>query len=550
MTNKKNHVLALALGCAFITSPCNMAFAQKQAQQQSQAGVDAIAKAATEPYVQPPQTETVSAEAKLNEYLTSKNWGAGWDARKKRMFVVQSEFFNVDDPAYDDEFVTKRSVYATMANMGGKAQMAEFMRTEMTAVDQLNAPGTDVFDKLNKEFVKQQRKFEKQKQLVMKMMGQLDTAEAAKLAGVTWDDRGKALIDAIIKKLDESFDAGDIAADKLKKYQQAKKRYTEAAAELVRLEKAAQAIKGKVKQETVSAVETLARAPIFGATILAQAESYDAEEQLYEVAVLMVWSHKLEASARALMTAEPVNLKAKEGVTVNQWIAKQDLATLVGSRQLIDENGERWFIGAYSTPYGKSASARRKAKGIADLMARKEAVMAVYADLETHKQAQIATQTRNAGLGDNDRIAVADSFAETTRQAVENRQINGLSRVMGKVVNHPISGQPIYVVAYAISGNSAKQALAMEAKSYQNQLAAIGAQQQQKGMQAGYQQAVETAKASTAKFAMGKAQAQNNVAEKTAKPTKPADSKKTKTTHATTQSSAVINTSEIDEDDF
>ncbi|MCJ8270062.1 MAG: hypothetical protein MJK04_11755, partial [Psychrosphaera sp.] len=503
-----------------------------------------------EPYVQAPQIEFVSAEDKLNEYMASKNWGRGWNETKRRMFVVRSEAFNVDDPAYDDAFVTKRSVYATMANMGGKAEIAEFMRTEMSAVDQLSVPGTAVYEQLNADFDKQQRKFEAQKRQVMKLMALVDTAEADSLAGVTWDDRGKALMDAVIKKLDSSFDAGKISADKLKKYQQAKQRYTEAVTEMERLGKAAQAIKGQVKQETLSSVDTLARAPIFGATVLAQAESYNAEEQLYEVAVLMVWSHKLETSARALMTGEVVKLKAKAGVTIEKWIAKQDLSTMVGSRQLIDENGERSFIGVYSTPYSKSASARRKAKSIADLMAKKAAVMAVYADLETHKQAQIATQTRNAGLGDNDRTAVADSFAEATRQAVENRQISGLSKVLGKAVKHPISGQLIYVSAYAISGNSAKQALALEAKSYQNQLAVIGAQQTQKGIQAGYQQAVETAKASTVNFAKGKAQAQGNVAAQPAKPVSKKVSKKTAATHGATQSSAVLNVDDVDEDDF
>jgi hypothetical protein len=437
--------------------------------------------------------------------------------------------------------------------MGGKAKIAEFMRTKMSAMDQITAPGTNVHDQLNAKFNKQQRKLDVQKRLVVKLMAQLDTAEASKLAGVTWNDQGKALMNAIIKKLDKSFDEGKIAADKLDKFKQAKQRYADAETEMNRLEKAAKAIKGQVKQETLSEIDALAKAPIFGATVLAQAESYNADKQLYEVAVLMVWSHKLEASARALMTGETVKLKAKAGVTINKWIAKQDLATLVGSRQLIDENGERWFIGAYSMPYNNSASARRKAKGIADLMARKAAVMAVYADLETYKQAKIATQTRNAELGDNDSIAVSDSFAETTRQAIDNRHVSGLSKVMGKEVNHPISGQPIYVVVYAISGNSAKQALALEAKNYKSQLEIIGAQQQQKGIQAGYEQAVITATASTANFAMGKEQAQANVAVKPTKAVKPITSinrKKAAATIGTTQSSSVLNAVDIDEDDF
>lgn len=532
----------------------NNVIAQQEQIGISAPGMDAVSQAAKAPYVQQEQSEQVefvSAEEKLNQYLASKGWGAGWNKKKQRMFVVYSEAFNVDDPAYDNSFVTKRSVYNTMASMGGKAQVAEFMRTQMSAVDQITAPGTDVYDKLNADFEQQKRKFEAQKQLVMKMMSQVDKAEAAKLAGVTWSDRSKALMDAVIKKLDKSFDPDKIAADKVEKYQRVKKEYNEAVAELVRLEKEAEAIKGQVKLETFSAVETLAKAPIFGATTIAQAESWDEQTKLYEVAVLMVWSHKLEDSARAIMTGNMVKTKPKAGVTVNQWIAKQDLATLVGSRQLIDENGERWFVGAYSTPYSNSASARRKAKGTADLMARKEAVMAVYADVETHKQAKIATQTRNADLGGNDHIAVANSFAEVTRQAVENRQVSGLTKVMGKAVTHPVSGQPIYVVAYAISSGSAREALAMEAKAYQDQIAILGAQNMQKGIQDGYQQAVKAAKDDSADYIVGKTKVQ--LALKGA--AKPAP---TKSVHKTvnnpdklkTQSETILNTSDVDDDDF
>lgn len=94
--------------------------------------------------------------------------------------------------------------------------------------------------------------------------------------------------------------------------------------------------------------------------------------------------------------------------------------------------------------------------------------MALYADVETHKQAQVAMQTRTGELGGKDHTEVSASFAETTRQSVENRQVNGMSQLMSKTVVHPISQEKIYVVAYGVSGQSATEALGLEYSAFQS----------------------------------------------------------------------------------
>jgi hypothetical protein len=458
--------LALAAGVAILP----VANAADFIAQDGAPALEAVAEMTEQPYQQVEITEEnyVSAEDQLRELMESRGWMSGWDADKKRIFVVRSESFDNEDPTYDDAFITKRSMFATLAAMGAKAKVVEFMRTQMTAVDQLTAPGTDVHAELNEQFIKLEKKIASSQKALAKLLAEVDATEADKLQGVTYEDRGKAFMDAVIKKLDSAYDAGLIEEAKLKKYENAKSRYEEAQVEYDEIVAKAEAIKGTVSLEATSIVNTLARAPLMGTSILAQAESWNAEEERYEVAVLTVWSPKLEQGAKDILTGQEQALKPKKALSVQKWLAKQDAATLVGPRSYVDNTGARWFIGAYAMPASGSSSKLRKNKGIADLMAKKEAVMALYADVETHKQAQVAMQTRTGELGGKDQTQVAESFAETTRQSVENRQVNGMSQLMAKTVVHPISQEKIYVVAYGVSGRSAAEALGLEYSAFQS----------------------------------------------------------------------------------
>jgi len=455
-------VIALSIG---LTAP---AFSEDFIAKQDSPALEAVSQLTEKPFKQKVITEDeyISAEQQIMQVLEDKNWAEGWDSKKKRMFVVYSETFDSESPQYDDSFITKRSVYATLATMGAKAKIVEFMRTEMSAIDQLTAPGTDVYEALNKKYNDAINKIDAQNKVLAKLLRETDAAEAAKLEGVVWSDRVNAYTDALIKKLDENYSIGKIEEKKKEKYEKAKKRYEEAVLAAKEFEVKASAIKGEVTLESESMVKTLAKAPLLGASVLVQAESWNANEEKYEVATLMVWSPKLENAAKAIITGETVVLKPKKALSVSKWLKKQEAATLIGPRQYVDEKGERWFIGAYSMPVEGSSSLIRKNKGIADLMAKKEAVMALYSDLETQKQAKIVAQTKSAGLSGKDNTEVATSFAETTRQSVENRQVSGLSKLFSKQVTHPISGKKIYVIAYGISASSAASALRIEASSF------------------------------------------------------------------------------------
>ncbi len=464
----KNTIKPLALAISLVVSP--FTFAEDFIPQEAAPALEAMAEITEAPFKQeaPVEEAFVSAEQQVLEFMATKGWDEGWDPKKKRIFVVHSESFNTEDPSYDDSFVTKRSQYALLTSMGAKAKIVEMMRTQMSAMDQLSAPGTDVHAALNKKYDDLEKKIAVQQTKLLKLLEDVNSAEAEKLKGVTWQDRRDAYFDAIIKKLDETYSAGNIQDKKIAKYEKVKARYEEAQSAMSEIEQKAQAIKGSVSLEATSVVETLAKAPILGASILLQAESWDEEEEEYQVSSLMVWSPKLEKAAKSIITGKEFPLKPKKGMTVQNWLKTQEAATLVGPRQYVDKDGHRWFIGAYAMPIEGSVSLKRKNKGIADIFAKKETAMALYADIETQKKAAIAMQTRSGDFKGKDHTEVATSFAETTRQSIENRPVNGLSKLFTKTVIHPISQQKIYVVAYGISGNSAREALKMERSAFES----------------------------------------------------------------------------------
>jgi hypothetical protein len=538
----KHTLKPLVLAISLAISP--LVIAEDFIPQQSAPALEAMTAVTEAPFVQEALIEDdyVSAEDQIQNYMETKGWVEGWDVNKKRSFVVHAETFNTEDPSYDDSFVTKRSQYAMIASMKAKAEIVGFMRTEMSAVDQMTAPGTDAHAELNEKYDTAIDKIEKQQKTLIKLLAEVDAAEADKLRGVTWQELYKRYYEGLIKKLDETYTSGDIEAKKIARYEKVKKKYAEASTSINKLEAEAKVIKGTVSLESESVVETLAKAPLMGASILLQAESWNEEKEEYEVATLMVWSPKLEKAAKAIVTGEVYPLKPKNGLSVQNWLKTQELATLVGPRQYIDKDGERWFLGAYAMSVEGSSSLKRKNKGLAKILAKKEAVMALYADIETHTQAKVVLQTRSADqLKGKDDTKTATSLAETTTQSIKNRQVSGLSKLLSKTVIHPISQQEIYVIVYGISGNAAAEALKMERSAFQSAASGNRAIQQSAADKKQLDKELTKSNAVVQSSSISLAEEKKTKANVTNQSVK---IKSTSTTHS------LLNAPSIDEDDF
>ncbi|MEQ8819136.1 MAG: hypothetical protein RLY93_02750 [Sumerlaeia bacterium] len=454
-------------------------------------GIAAVMEAQAQPAAinAPLAIEAVDA---LNQYMDQKDWTEGWNSEKGRFMTVAYSQFNTEDPSYDPQFFAKREQAAKRGMLNAKAEIIRFINTEMSASEQLKIPGTDLHDALNEDFEVAERKLQAQQNTIYALMSEVDSAEAEALQGATTSDRINALLDAAIRKLDDSFDSGEISREKQVRYENAKKRVREAREELSRLEAKAAEMKGSKGAEFSSSVELMAAMPLIGATTIVQQESFNPEREMYQVAQIVCWSQKLEEAARATLSQSPLEFVPPEkgGTTLTDWLASQDLSAMVGPRQFLDDRGQRHFLGISSRAISNNATLDRKNRRLAEVFAAQMAAFSLYADVEAYSKAQQMSVERNSGrLGDPADIRAMESLEETLSQSFQNKKIQGLSRLASERLVHPLSGQPMHVVVYGISPESAGAAMALEDRATQAAIAVNRGQAFRQGRSEALQQA-------------------------------------------------------------
>ncbi|WP_422449001.1 hypothetical protein [Endozoicomonas sp. ALB091] len=422
----------------------------------------------------------------------------GWNS-DKRVYVALSEaIFDSEDPSYDDSFIIKRSLKSMEASLDAKRSIIQYIYTDMSAADRVSTPGTDLNVEFKDKLENLERKAAAQRGRVAKLLEVMDAKEAQMLRGVTFGDRADALMEAAIKKLDGHFDKGEIAADKQAQYEQAKANYQEAMSEHESTMNELDQLAGSVTGEAYSMAEAVSKMPLYGAITAAQFESWDDIKQQYKVAMVTVWSPKQEEMIRALLSGEAMTLpKGKQNLA--DYIRSQDWSTATGGRKFRDSSGNFHILGIAASPVGSSSSSERKARGIAELMARKQVATALYADVAAYEKAEQAMTTLSSSGGKDVSIA-AESFTSELSQSIENRAVQGLSKRFGRRVTHPLSGQDIYVSIYSIDTSSVVNARLMQASQYQTKVLDIQSQQQLKGTKDGLDQSVRIAESSKAVY--------------------------------------------------
>ena len=432
-----------------------------------------------------------TAEEQAADFVYNEGLSEGWNSNQEMFIAIGSAEFDSEDPSYDDSYATKRSLKAMQAMLEAKARVIEYIETEMTAMDKATTPGTDLAAAFDAQLRKLEKKMEAQKRKLAKLLADTDKKEAAALEGATLGDRMNALMDAAIKKLDGSFSEEEVEAKKKADFEKAKQRYQEAMAEFEQLNAKLEAEVGKVKEDLSSTVETVSKMPLFGATTVAQFESWDEGTERYNVALVVVWGKKTERMARAFIQGENVPVPPGNQ-SIRDWVKNNNWATSVGGRQFRDDQGVYHFVGIAASPAGESSSSRKRARGVAEQMAKKEVAVAIYADVESKKKADQRMRTMSGGKGKDKSVAM-ESFSETLSQELQNRTIKGLQRRYGGFVTHPISKQEIYVAIYSVDGNSAKQALWAQERNYLTKILDVNSQQAMKGRTDGMKNAVKQA---------------------------------------------------------
>ena len=483
------HIATALAASALLAMP---AFAEDP-QIVSDGGTEAVAEAQNSaPVEMGPKFK--SASKLLKEAMKAKKWKEGWDENKGRVLVVADADFNCADPAHDKDFFSLREMAVKRAIMLAKSQIAEYVNAKISASEMLDIPGTDVNRELGGEAANIKEELEKQKNELAALAEQSDAAQAAALRDATQQDRVNDLIAATTKKLDEDYDKDASKNDAKAQLADIKTKIADAQKNYDALLKKAEEAKEAVLARQESSVTVQAKLPLFGATVIQQAESFNETSGKYQVAILVCWSKALEESARAIVTGGECKAKPTD-LSVQDWLDSKDLATMIGPRQYIDNEGNRWFLGITARLYDEdmNSSARMRNKGLAETFAQQMAVFSVFADVESTKTAQQSLEVRGDANDDYGKEvnAVAESFAQKITQNLERRTVRGLQRLAEEEVTHPITGQDIIVCVYGINAANATAALEIERRNIATLIEANRYQTVEKGRDAANEAAIK-----------------------------------------------------------
>jgi len=394
----------------------------------------------------------------------------GWDDKKNRIMVTTQTGEAID--AYDPDFLQKREALAIEASLLAKARIIESFITTASAENILSVPGNPIAKQLEAEqkqikaMEAQSQKFylEAQRETSV-LLSAYDQAQADELRGVTYGDRLNSLLEATIKKLDETFDSQQISDDKkqrlsdvkmrldrAKKIQEDKKKLLEE----VQIKIAE--LQGQVKKETKSTMETTSSMPLFGATTLMQVESYDDLRGQYNIASLVVWSPKLEQEARGILLGSGKGKPRKNKLSIDGWLDKQNLSSMVGARRYLSSDGSTNFMGISAVEYDPDDSGSYSMlEEEAILWAKQAAVLSLKSSVESVKSAE---RLKRDILGADGKVEskILKDFSANIQESVKNLTIRGLETLRIEETVHEPTGKNIIVAVANVNSALAVKA--------------------------------------------------------------------------------------------
>ncbi len=444
-----------------------------------------------------PSEEFVSAEEVVKKNLAKMKLAPGYDRKRKAIIAIGTAEVLIKDPANDNTFMAVRAAKANEAYLNAKAEVIRSINTDFSAMDRALTTAGFGEDDVQKAFAERRADFEAKREELAKKLAQLDKAEASAFRGVTMTDRFGAVIEGVAKKLDDKFNSAEIAAQKKAVRDQLKAECAELLAEYKVLEEEAKKIPAVPSTEVSSSVKMLSKMPLLGSSVLTQAESWDKTDKTYSVSIAVVWSPKLQENAVALVTGEAVPSSKKGQFTPQEWVAKQDLTTMIGPRRFTDNEGNNIFVGIATADLTGKVKDRRAKKMLADTAARKAVAFSLAGDFEAYREA-----SSNYKEYDDDLRTSVEKLRDVVGQKCDIN-LQGCLPLCNKEVKHPITGRKTYVTAYYIEPTLAKDAMDLLKKSYAGAIRQTKATQYRRGQHAGMEKSLDNQRKSTMEFNKG-----------------------------------------------
>lgn len=455
----------------------------------------------------PAEVSPKNASDAMVKWVTDNGYAEGFNDERGYFLQIGVARDNSLDPL-DEDFMTKREMLYREAQLRAKVNISGLVDREISGSNWKNGLSADDVKKFEAKYAREINEMNEMKRKVANLMLALEAAETECLKGVTATDRLNALVDKVIKKLDRSYDAGHIVAEKKARYDAIKAAYDDAKAAADELEQ--KKIDMFPSQTMNARVDSAVRIKLHGAIPLHQIESFVNDE--FQVAVAMIWSPKLEDRAAKMLARKDVGKgKATEDRTLSEYLNsnREALRAMVGARQYIDKNGKLYFIGISAQELSKDAVEKDEAITFADQMAMQAVVMSLFTEGKGVTSAQAALAKRKGRSGD-----VMKSLAEDMEENTpKDLSVGGLGKVYSLETTYPITGKPIYISVAAIDSTLAarsaaiKRAWDVRANDTVRTLHAIAGERQ------GAEDAFEAAKNSKTEFDAARAKARGEIEE-------------------------------------
>lgn len=419
------------------------------------------------------------AKAAIEEYFNSKeNWSKGYDEESDRIIVTDFIEFDIKNPKVSADFIELRKEKMSELLLKAKAKIIETIMSKMSGARILEIPGNPIAKQIEKE----QKEMEKMLLVAREELARLDANLANALATrdrVTASEL-LAVISSWFTKADKENLAEKLDADKKAAYANAKADFEEAQAKYKELAEKAEAIKGTISKEMKTSISRVSQMPIYGCTVLQQAESIVAKNgrYTYQIAILYSWSGEMMNASGEILKGSSIKFTPGKK-SMKEWIYGKSkngaLAQWLGPRQFIDNKGNMWFIGISCAVIDDDADTSEANREAAELEAAAEVMFALYSDAMSAKTLEKLMRTKVGANGEKETQVYKD-YRKTQSEEFNNIQVSGNGELWSGTVRHEPSGLDMHVVVYGINTGNVKAlkdiqaratALGIEVNTYQ-----------------------------------------------------------------------------------
>jgi len=446
----------------------------------------------------------VPAKQALTDYLREQGIRPGSTTEGDSVTIINIQSARTNVASYSTDFMDLRDSLAVEAQLMAKANIIESISSDAKALRSVVKFSNPVMKQIAQKeniyrqaIAAQRRQAEQAQKDVALLLEGVDSSQADLIRGATFSDKLMSLLDAGIKKLDDSYDPSKIDEEKQKKLENLKQRLKLAR----QAEKDAVAAKNDIeakeaelvdnkKKEVSSTMALAANMPLFGATVIASADSYDElKGGVLEVAVAMVWSTRLEDDAKKVFNRQGNGEPRPNKLSLNEWLDSQDLAVMVGPRRYLASDGSINFLGISAVEMPFDDAEYSDAVIEAELFAKQGAVLSMLSEVTSDKAAQKTRVDRKV----DGKVApeVYKDLAIEMKASVE-ANVNGLEIIRTVDTVHPATGKNIVVAVANLNSALAHKSENIMAETYAL-LKEFNADQSVKvGVKAGMAAAAET----------------------------------------------------------